>query len=157
MKLTLAAVLLNGLLVAQHAQAEKQAPRRSRWVVIATIIDRNTGERLRETKLGGPELEFDDPVTCKAIIDRVHPTPTDHSAAVLTCREVVSMAASWRRSPVGDPSFEPGTAPSRMGPGTEAIGSAGILAFQPEPSRATMRISGTRAFSSATASALLKW
>ena len=90
MKPILAAVLMCGLLVTQHAQAEKQGPQRSRWVIIATIIDRDTGQHLHETKLGGPELEFDDPVKCKAIVDRVRLTPTDRTAAVLTCREVGS-------------------------------------------------------------------
>ena len=89
MKLTVAALLLCGLL-APYAHAEKQGPQRSRWVIIATIIDRNTGQHLHETKLGGSELEFDDPVKCKAIVDRVRLTPTDRTAAVLTCREVGS-------------------------------------------------------------------
>jgi hypothetical protein len=90
MKPMVAAGLLCGLLVAQYAHAEKQGPQRSRWVIIATIIDRDTGEQLREVKLGGPELEFDDPVKCRAIIDRAHPAPTDRTAAVLTCRQVGS-------------------------------------------------------------------
>ena len=93
MKLIVAAGLLCGLLVAQYSHAEKQRPQPSRWVIIATIIDRDTGEQLRETKLGGAELEFDDPVECKAIIDLAHPAPTDRTAAVLTCREVGSVAS----------------------------------------------------------------
>ena len=96
MKLMVAAGLVCGMLVAQYSHAEKQRPQRSRWVIIATIIDRDTGEQLRETKLGGAELEFDDPVECRAIIDLAHPAPTDRTAAVLTCREVGSVSPAAR-------------------------------------------------------------
>jgi PAS domain S-box-containing protein len=77
---------------------EVQRAQQSHWVIIATIIDRTTGKPIRESKLGGPELEFDDPVRCKAVIDQAHPTPTDRAATVLTCRKVQPEA-------IGRPSF----------------------------------------------------
>jgi hypothetical protein len=46
------------------------------------------GERFRQSKLGGSELEFDDPDTCMSLIEKVHPTASDHFTVVLTCRRV---------------------------------------------------------------------
>jgi hypothetical protein len=76
------------LLIVQRVHAEEAKPGRTRWVIILTTIDRTTGERLRQSKLGGTELEFDDLSTCKSIVDRVHPTPTEHLSAVLSCQSV---------------------------------------------------------------------
>jgi hypothetical protein len=88
MKMAIALVLLFGFLVGQCAHAAESNLRHPHWVIIATIIDRATGERLKQTKLGGPELKFDDPAQCKSIIRKVHPTPSEHVTAVLTCRKV---------------------------------------------------------------------
>ena len=85
-KLVLAAALV--LLIVQRVHAEEAKPERTRWVIILTIIDRTTGERVRQTKLGGTELEFDDLRACKSIMDQVHPTPTEHASAVLSCQSV---------------------------------------------------------------------
>ena len=88
MKMTIALVLLFGFLVSQSAHAAESNLRHPHWVIIATIIDRATGERLKQTKLGGPELKFDDPAHCKSIIGKVHPIPSEHVTTVLTCRKV---------------------------------------------------------------------
>jgi hypothetical protein len=76
------------LLIGQRVRAEEAKAGRTHWVIILTIIDRTTGERLRQSKLGGTELEFDDLSTCKSIMDRVQPTPTEHLSAVLSCQSV---------------------------------------------------------------------
>jgi hypothetical protein len=81
-------LLLWGLLVSQCVHAEEPNPERPHWIIIATIIDRNTGERVQQGKLGGRELEFNDPVQCKSIIEKVQPIKSDRVAAVLTCRKV---------------------------------------------------------------------
>jgi len=93
MKMANALVLLFGFLVSQCAHATESDLRHPHWVIIATFIDRETGERLRQTKLGGPELVFDDPIQCKSIIGKVHPTPSGHVTAVLTCRKVTPAEA----------------------------------------------------------------
>ena len=93
MKLAIALVLLVGFLVSQYAHAVESNMRHPHWVIIATLIDRATGERLKQIKLGGPELKFDDPAHCKSIIGKVHPTPSEHVTAVLTCRKVAPAEA----------------------------------------------------------------
>ena len=76
------------LLIVQRVHAEEAKPGRTRWVIILTIVDRTTGERVRQSKLGGTELEFDDLSTCKSIMDQVQPTPTEHLSALLSCQSV---------------------------------------------------------------------
>jgi hypothetical protein len=91
MKIAIALVLLFGVLVGQCAPAEQSNSRHPHWVIIATMIDRTTGERLDQAKLGGPELEFDDPAQCQSIVRKVHPIPSANVAAVLTCRKVAAV------------------------------------------------------------------
>jgi hypothetical protein len=88
MKMAIALVLLYGFLVSQYAHAAESTRQHPHWVIIATVIDRTTGKQLGQTRLGGSELEFDDPAQCNSIIDKVHPITSEHLTAVLTCREV---------------------------------------------------------------------
>jgi RNA 3'-terminal phosphate cyclase len=74
--------------IVQRVHAEEAKPGPARWAITLTVIDRTTGARLRQTKLGGTELEFDDLDACKSIVDRVHPTPTERMSAVLSCQRV---------------------------------------------------------------------
>jgi hypothetical protein len=85
---TIAVALLPGLLVGQHTQAREARIERPHWVIMATIIDLRTGQALDQGKLEGRELEFDDPVKCQAVADKVRPIATDHVTAVLTCSRV---------------------------------------------------------------------
>jgi hypothetical protein len=88
MKMAIAAALLCGLLVGQTAQEEQARIQRPYWVIIATIIDLRTGQPLDQGKLEGRELEFDDPVKCQSVADRIRPIATDRVTAVLTCSRV---------------------------------------------------------------------
>jgi hypothetical protein len=88
MKMAIALVLLFGFFVSQRAHAAESTSRHSHWVIIATIIDRTTGEQLGQTKLGDPALVFDDPAQCKSIIRKVHPITSANVTAVLTCLKV---------------------------------------------------------------------
>jgi hypothetical protein len=88
MKPALALVLLSGLMVGTDAQPEKATIERPNWVIMATIVDRTSGEQLEQTRLEGRALEFDDPVKCQAIVDRVRPIATDRVTAVLTCAKI---------------------------------------------------------------------
>jgi hypothetical protein len=88
MKMAIALVLLFGFLASQSAHAADSTWQHAHWVIIVTIIDRTTGERLRQTQIESPELEFDDPARCKSIIRKVHPTPSANLTAVLTCQRV---------------------------------------------------------------------
>jgi hypothetical protein len=87
MKMAIALVLLFGFLVSQ-AYAAESSLLHPHWVSVATLVDRATGERLKQIKLGGPELVFDDLVRCKSIVGKVHPSPSEHVTAILTCRKV---------------------------------------------------------------------
>jgi hypothetical protein len=91
MKVVTALVFLSGLLVWHCAYAEKADVQRPRWAIIATFIDRTTGEKLGQSQLRSPELEFADAVTCNAIVDRVPPVANDHVVTVLTCRKVAAV------------------------------------------------------------------
>ena len=84
----MAIALLFGFLVSQCAHAEESNLRRPHWVIIATIIDRTTGEQLGQTKLGNSGLVFDDPAQCKSIIRKVHPMTSANVTAVLNCLKV---------------------------------------------------------------------
>jgi hypothetical protein len=85
---TIAMALLPGLLVGQHAQARDVRIERPHWVIMATIIDVRTGQALDHGKLEGRELEFDDPVKCQAVVDKIRSIATDRVTAVLTCSRV---------------------------------------------------------------------
>lgn len=88
MKMAIAAALLCGLLVGRTAQEEQARIQRPCWVIVATIIDLRTGQPLDQGKLEGRELEFDDPVKCQSVVDRIRPIATDRVTAVLTCSRV---------------------------------------------------------------------
>jgi hypothetical protein len=83
-------LLLLVLLIGQSVHADQKEIQRPHWVIVVTIIDLNTGERVAQSKLGGPELEFDDLATCESVIQRVRTIPSEHSAALLKCRKVES-------------------------------------------------------------------
>jgi hypothetical protein len=89
MKIATVLLVLFGLLVGRPVHADEPNAQRSHWVIIATIIDRTTGQRLQRSKLGGSELEFDDLAQCKSILDRIQAVGTDRVSTVLTCRKVV--------------------------------------------------------------------
>ena len=88
MKMAIAVALLCGLSVGQLAHAEEAKVQRPHWVIIATLIDRTTGERLDQSKLEGRELEFDDQAKCKSTLDEVHVSASERFAIVLTCQKV---------------------------------------------------------------------
>ena len=89
MKVVTVFVFLFGLLAGQRAHAEKEDVQRPHWVIVATFIDRTTGEKLAQNQLRSPGLEFADAVTCKSIVERIHPVARENVATVLTCRKVV--------------------------------------------------------------------
>ena len=84
----IAVALLPGLLVCQHTRAREVRIERPHWVIMATILVRRTGQALDRGKLEGRELEFDDPVKCQAVVDKIRPIATDRVTAVLTCSRV---------------------------------------------------------------------
>jgi hypothetical protein len=75
------------LLVAECAHADTPV-QHSCWVIIATVIDRITGERIQQSELQDHELEFDDAAKCKAVVARVHPVQSGDFTTVLRCRKV---------------------------------------------------------------------
>jgi hypothetical protein len=88
MKVTIALILLWGLVVSPCAHADTTKLTRPRWAIVMTVTDRTSGELLEQRELD-TELEFDDVAQCESIVARVGPIADDHSLAiVLTCREV---------------------------------------------------------------------
>jgi hypothetical protein len=86
MKIAVAVVLIFGL---PSLRVYAQPPvRRPCWVVVVTVIDRTTGERIKQTELRESELEFDEPAKCKAVVAMTHPVQNGDFTAVLTCRKV---------------------------------------------------------------------
>jgi hypothetical protein len=86
MKMAMALVLF-GLLVGQFAQAEEPDPQRPHWIIVVTVVDRDTGQPLQQSKLGGPELEFESAAHCKSILEKIEPFKSEQLATVLTCRK----------------------------------------------------------------------
>jgi hypothetical protein len=87
LKISTALVLVFGLLIGQCVNA-RQPVLHPCWVIMATLIDRTTGARIKRSELRDRELEFEDPAECKSIIDRVPPVHMDNIITVLTCRKV---------------------------------------------------------------------
>lgn len=88
MKMTIAmALVLSGLLIAPVAQAEEPDNQPPHWTIVVTIIDRNSGQTLRQGKLGGPELEFESAAHCKSILERIKMLDSEQLTTVLTCQK----------------------------------------------------------------------
>lgn len=87
MKTATAILVLAGLLASRLAQAEDPDSQHPRWVIVATIIDRTTGQPLQQNVLEDPELQFEDAARCKSILDRIHLVEPEEVAIVLSCRK----------------------------------------------------------------------
>lgn len=81
-------VLLFGLLIGQRVHAEGPPVQGSPWVIIVTVIDRTTGQQIKQGRLEGSDLEFEDKTSCQSILDKLAPIPSDFFKVVLTCRKV---------------------------------------------------------------------
>jgi hypothetical protein len=90
-----ALAVLSGFLAGQPAHTQEPDDRRPHWIVVATIIDRTTGRRLRQVKLGGPELEFEDAARCKTMLEKIRPVENEDVAAVLTCEKLPGRAVTY--------------------------------------------------------------
>jgi hypothetical protein len=76
-------------LASQRERAPQAGIPRPHWVSVATIIDLTTAERLKESYLDDPRLEFDDPNKCNSTVTTVGAIPPqDDIAVILTCHEV---------------------------------------------------------------------
>jgi hypothetical protein len=61
------------------------------WIIVVTITDKATGERIEERELDS-ELRFDDRSESESIVARVSTlSASDFFASVLTCRNLTSM------------------------------------------------------------------
>ena len=87
MKTATTILVLSALLASRLAHAEDPDSQHPRWVIIATIIDRTTGQPLQQNVLEDPELQFEDAARCKSILDRIHPVEPQGVAIVLSCRK----------------------------------------------------------------------
>ena len=86
MKMTIAMAVRCGLLPAQRVV---DAPKieRPHWVVVATLINRSTGQLLGQSPIAGSEMQLTSD-QCRRILNQVEPAPSDPVAVVLTCERV---------------------------------------------------------------------
>jgi hypothetical protein len=88
MKAAIALVLLWGWLAGLCAHADSTIITRPVWVIVLTITDKTTGERLEERELD-TELRFKDRAQCELILTKAGPIPDSHFfATAMTCREL---------------------------------------------------------------------
>ena len=88
MKTAAVLLILSGVLAAQIARVEEPEGQRQRWVIVATIVDRTSGQPLQQVVLGGPELEFEEAPQCTSILNRIHPVLPEGVNVILTCRKL---------------------------------------------------------------------
>jgi hypothetical protein len=88
MKTATVLVVLSGLLAAQFARVEEPDGQLPRWVIVATIVDRPTGQTLQQVVLGGSDLQFEDAPHCTSILNRIHPVVPEGVSIILTCRKL---------------------------------------------------------------------
>ena len=86
MKMTIAMAVLCGLLPAQRVV---DAPKieRPHWVVVATLINRSTGQLLGQSPIAGRGMQLTSD-QCTRVLSRVKPAQNDRVAVVLTCEKV---------------------------------------------------------------------
>jgi hypothetical protein len=80
-------IVLGGLLLGHLTQAREVQMQRPHWFIVITVIDRRTGQKLKQSSITDPGLEFDDPAECQLILSQVHPVQSDHFTTVLTCQK----------------------------------------------------------------------
>ena len=124
MKIPMILALTFGLLAVPHTHAGEAKLGHPHWVIIMTIIDRTTGERVRQYKLGGAELEFNDLSGCKKIVDQVIAPETERTTSVLTCQKVpekVDHPVSRMVSQLRPPSRWSKQNPSELAPNMQCL------------------------------------
>ena len=83
MKMTIAMAVLCGLLLAQRVGVAPKIER-PHWVVVATLVDRSTGQLLGQSPIAGRDMQLTSD-QCRRILNQVQPAPNHQVAVVLTC------------------------------------------------------------------------
>ena len=86
MKMTVAMAALCGLLPAPRV-ADAPQIERPHWVVVATLINRYTGQLLGQSPIAGRGMHLTSD-QCRRLLNQVEPAPSDQVAVVLTCERV---------------------------------------------------------------------
>jgi len=86
MMMTIVMAVLCGFLPA-HRVADAPKIERPHWVVVATVINRSTGELLGQSPIAGRGMHLTSD-QCTRILNQVEPAPNDQVAVVLTCERV---------------------------------------------------------------------
>jgi hypothetical protein len=86
MKMIIAMTVLCGLLPAQRV-ADAPKIERPHWIVVATLINRSTGQLLDQSPIAGRGMHLTSD-QCRRILNQVQPAPNDQVAVVLTCERV---------------------------------------------------------------------
>jgi hypothetical protein len=66
---------------------------RPHWVIIATVVNRHTGKPIKQGRLEGSTLEFDDQSACGSILDLIGPIVSDNFVVVLKCEKTAALQA----------------------------------------------------------------
>jgi len=86
MKMTIAMAVPCGLLPAQRV-ADAPKIERPHWVVVATLINRSTGQLLGQSPIAGRGMQLTSD-QCTRILKQVEPAHNNQGAVVLTCERV---------------------------------------------------------------------
>ena len=84
--MTIAMAVLCGLLPAQQVAVAPKIER-PHWVVVATLINRSTGQLLGQSPIAGRGMQLTSD-QCTRVLSRVKPAQNDRVAVVLTCEKV---------------------------------------------------------------------
>jgi hypothetical protein len=76
---------LYGLTVGQPSHIVDREISRPHWVIMATVVNRHTGQPVKQGKLEGSALAFDDRATCESILELIGPIVNDNFEVLLTC------------------------------------------------------------------------
>jgi hypothetical protein len=92
-KMAIVLALLCGLALGPYAHADGAKITRTVWIIVVTITDRSTGERIEERELDS-DLRFGGRGQCESIVAKAGLLPDNHLlSTVLTCREITLMSA----------------------------------------------------------------
>ena len=86
-KTVIAMGVLCGLLSGAWAGKPPTIPR-PHWVIVATLMDRATGELLEQGPIVGRGMQFRSSGQCMRILHQVEPAENGYVAVVLTCERV---------------------------------------------------------------------
>jgi hypothetical protein len=87
MRFSMAIASICACTLCQYTYGENVQIPRPYWVIVATLVDLKTGERVLEQHLPGTQLQFENAASCESVIHRVPPVRDEGVAISLSCRK----------------------------------------------------------------------